>query len=130
MLRVILLLATFFPLTARAQEGILPCRPYIEDGVLVNPCTLMDAIILITRLINLGVAMAGTVAVIMVMLGGYQMAMAGLSGNSEGYTKGKQSVVNALMGLLLVMFSYAIVNSVMMLLFPGTFGNNWMNPWG
>ena len=132
MLRVTLILtALFLPLTVRAQDGLLPCRPYVDatTKVVVNQCTLMHVFILVASIFNLAVQFAGVVAIIMIMVGGYKMVFGGLSGNSDGYEDGKGTIVHALGGLLLILLSYAIVNSVMTLLFPETFGQTWMKPW-
>jgi hypothetical protein len=70
-----------------------------------------DLLDVISSVINLAFAMAAIVAVIYLIIGGYSYVTAG--GNPEAVEMAKTTIVNALIGLLVILVSYLIVQFVM-----------------
>lgn len=61
-------------------------------------------------IINWALGIAFGVAVIFLIIGGFRYMTAG--GNEESVEKGKSSVINALIGIVIIVLSYVIVNVV------------------
>ncbi len=71
----------------------------------------------ITWIINTMLLFAGIVAVVFTIIGGYQYISAG--GNAEQAEKGKTTVINAIIGVVIIILSYVIINVIVNLV-----GNN------
>ncbi len=65
---------------------------------------------LITTIINWMLALAGLIAVFFLVVGGFRYIAAG--GNEEAAEKGKSTVINAIIGIVIIVLSYVIVNVV------------------
>jgi TRAP-type C4-dicarboxylate transport system permease small subunit len=65
---------------------------------------------LIQRLINIALLLAGVVAVIFLIIGGYSYITAG--GNAEQAAGAKTTVLNAIIGLIIIFASFLIINFV------------------
>ena len=87
-------------------------------------CSLTHFFRAVVKLINLAIAFSGIFAVIMIIKSGYQMIIGGISGKEERYKQGKESLKNSIIGLVIVLFSYVIINSVMTIVFKQ---NNWFS---
>ncbi len=107
----------FIPLTVQAQNGTTNGLDQLQTasggqiptaGVNVN--SPEGVINLIAQIINWALYLSGAIAVIFVIIGGYRYLTAG--GNEEAATKGRKSVVNALIGLIIIILAYVIVNAV------------------
>ncbi len=61
-------------------------------------------------IINWALGIAFGVAVIFLIIGGFRYITS--AGNEEGAEKGKASVINALIGIVIIVLSYVIVNVV------------------
>lgn len=61
-------------------------------------------------IINWALGIAFGIAVIFLIIGGFRYITAG--GNEESVAKGKSSVINALIGIVIIVLSYVIVNVV------------------
>lgn len=72
---------------------------------------------LAVSIINLMLMFAGIVAVFFVILGGYQYLTAG--GNSEQAEKGRTGVVNAIIGIVIIVLAYVIINVIVNLVGNG-----------
>lgn len=81
----------------------------IED-LGINANSREDIVDLIAEVIDWALYISGAIAVIFVIVGGYRYLTAG--GNEETATKGRQTVVNALIGLVIIILAYVIVNAV------------------
>ena len=53
-------------------------------------------------------AFAGAIAVVFIIIGGYQYIASG--GNEETAEKGKKTLVNAIIGIVVIVLAYAIIN--------------------
>jgi type IV secretion system pilin len=64
----------------------------------------------VAKIIDWALYISGAIAVIYVIYGGYRYLMSG--GNEETATKARQTVYNALIGLIIIVLAYVIVNAV------------------
>lgn len=63
------------------------------------------------RIINILLLVAGAVAVIYIIIGGYQYVTAG--GNADTASQARSTILNALIGLIIIFAAYAIVAFVL-----------------
>lgn len=82
----------------------VPESPYAKES-LAGSGTIMD---LVKKVLNALLFFAGIVAVVAMILGGYQYIAA--RGNEEMVEKGQKTLTNAVIGLVVVIMAYAIVN--------------------
>lgn len=82
--------------------------PGCPEGVNCNPPADLNALIL--KIINyiLGVTLA--IDVLFLIIGGFFYITS--AGNEERATKGKTTVINAIIGLIIIILSYVIANVV------------------
>jgi hypothetical protein len=73
-------------------------------------CTETSVPQIFKTVINWALGIAFGVAVIFLIIGGFRYITAG--GNEESVEKGKSSVINALIGIVIIVLSYVIVNVV------------------
>lgn len=85
----------------------VPNSPFTDPDAPVNS---PDAGGLAVRLIKILLYFAGIVAVIMAIVGGYQIMTA--RGNETQATNGRKTLTNAIIGLIIVILSYVIVQAV------------------
>ncbi|MDO8435556.1 MAG: C39 family peptidase [bacterium] len=95
--------------TVRFEPSIgIPGTPFqAGKEVDITPSTLSEYIAQVFKFL---VGMAGLIALIMIMLGGYRWVMA--RGAEEGISGAKSMVVNALAGLALALVSYTILQTI------------------
>lgn len=90
----------------------------VKDIVLTNPLKFTTAQEIIVSVINLILSIAAFAAIIMIIFGGYQyMASTGDQAKVEGARK---TLTNAIIGLVIVILSYIILNTVTALLTGGS----------
>lgn len=70
----------------------------------------------ILHIANLLVFAAGLIAILFIIVGGYQYVLGGVTGNTE---KGKKTIFYAVGGLTVVILSYFIVQAIQLALTPG-----------
>lgn len=105
-------LAVFFviaPLATYAQDGIVPCGP--QQG---NWCELKDLFGLLVSIYNFLLGTAGIVAFGLLIWGGVQMILSSV--DEEKLKNGKTTVTQALIGLVIILLAYVIVNTVLLVL--------------
>lgn len=91
--------------------------PALVDEVLsLFPQSFCTAGSLLAFVLNLLLSLVGLVAVIFIMVGGYQYITGMTTGGKEAVGKGKQTITNAVLGLIVVIMAAAIVNIVISLL--------------
>jgi hypothetical protein len=73
-------------------------------------CTSGGANDLIVNIINILLGIAFLVAVLMLIIGGFRYIFD--AGNEKGSAAGKKTVINALIGLVIIILSYVIVQVV------------------
>lgn len=94
----IALLLLSAPLQAKAQV------------VLTNPLGTSDVRIIAANLIQGALGLSGTVALIMFIYGGIVWMTS--AGNPEAITKGKKTLVWAILGIIVIMSAFVIVRTV------------------
>lgn len=80
----------------------------------VNTSSLDGVAQLIKNIINISLFLAGSLAVIFIIIGAIQYITS--SGNPENLSKAKKTIIYAVSGLALSILSFAIVNTVVSLL--------------
>lgn len=87
--------------------GLNDVRGNFQGGVLTNSSSVPQ---LIGNIIKILLGIAGAIAVLFVLIGGFQyMTSAGNEKQAEG---GKTNIFNALIGIVIIILSYVIVNVV------------------
>lgn len=69
-----------------------------------------SVVLIITQVIKILLLLAGSVAILFIIIGGYQYIFS--AGNETTSKKGKQTVVNALIGIVIIVLSYVLVTVV------------------
>ncbi len=110
LLTIFLLVTVFFsvPFYSHAR-GLVPCGGYKADGSRENPCNLCDVFSLIAIVTNWLISVAGIYAVFQIVNSGFWMITS--MGNEESITKRKSALTSAVVGLVLVMVAFIIVNT-------------------
>ncbi len=101
----LLLFAPLLVADAQLNRG-LQCDP--SSGLNCNAGTNVNS--LIRTVINWLLGIAFAVAVLFLIIGGFQYITS--AGNEEAAEKGKGTAVNALIGIVIIILSYVIVNVV------------------
>lgn len=83
-------------------------------GQLVNLSNFKD---LLGRVVNILLTFAGAIAVIFLIVGGYQYIAA--HGNEEAIEKAKKTITGALVGIIIIIISFAVVAIINELLTRG-----------
>jgi hypothetical protein len=97
----LVMLAT--PLFASAR-GLVPC-----GGINEQPCTVIDIFYLFARVTNWLISLAGFYAVFQIISAGFWLITT--MGNEESITKWKKGLSNAVIGFVVVMLAYMLVNT-------------------
>lgn len=93
------------------QQGVDAAR---GDGV---PTTLLGDTGIITTVINILLFIAGALAVIMLIFGGLRYTVSG--GNASSVTAAKNTILYAIVGLIIAFLAFAAVNWVLGAITPG-----------
>jgi hypothetical protein len=111
LLTAILLSTVFFsvPLYSQAR-GLVPCGGYKADGTREAPCNLCDVFSIIALATNWLLSAAGIYAVFQIVNAGFWLVIS--MGNEENITKWKNAITSAVVGFVLVMIAFIIVNTV------------------
>ena len=101
--------ALFAPVTVGALEGT------VQDGVNAArgtdvPSTLLGDGGVLSTIINTMLFIIGFLSVIMLIFGGLRYIISG--GNAAAVTAAKNTILYAIVGLIIAIFAYAIVNFV------------------
>jgi hypothetical protein len=108
-----------------ASKGLVQCGndDNIKNESLTkqNPptgkCTLYDAFNTFIRIINALMLLAAVYAVIRIVMAGFMMVISG--GNEERLSAGKTGLTNALLGFIIVLIAYLVINTILGFLVPG-----------
>lgn len=87
------------------QSGLTGIRSIFPSGGLANS---QNPIQLIGFVISLLLTVAGAIAVVFVIIGGFMYITA--AGNEEQAEKGRKALTNAIIGIIIVILSYVIIN--------------------
>ena len=103
------------PLLSEAR-GLVPCGGYEDDGVTREaPCTVVDVFVLIARVTNWLIMVAGIYAVFQIIAGAWFLVAS--VGSEETITKRKNQITQAVVGFALVLCAYMFVNTAVNILF-------------
>lgn len=103
-LSLVLLVAPFvvgaqFKLPDNSETGL--------TGGLGSETSLTDFIL---SVINIALALAGLIAVLFLIIGGFRYITS--SGNSDGAELGKKTILNAVIGIIVIILSFVVVRVV------------------
>ncbi|MCL5666358.1 MAG: pilin [Patescibacteria group bacterium] len=90
--------------SATHAAGLVPCGGNGE-----KPCTVVDAFVLIARVTNWLVALAGAYAVYQVVNAGFWLITT--MGNEESVTKRRKALTQAVVGFVFAMLGFLFVNT-------------------
>lgn len=90
--------------------SLLPEGGGLADKIKTGNIHLSDIPDFISYFIQIGIMIAGIVAFLMILVGGYQYIIGGVY--TEQREKGKQTLIYAVSGFILSMLAYAIVTLV------------------
>ncbi len=76
----------------------------------VDPAERRNVADIITRIINYLLLFAALIAILFIVIGGYKYITS--AGNAESAKSGKETVVNAVIGLAIIILSFVIVSVV------------------
>jgi hypothetical protein len=74
---------------------------------------------LVAMIIDIVLSVAGLIAVLFVIYGGYQYIFS--AGNDETAEKGKKTLTNAIIGIVIIIFSFVIIRAISNI-FSGSYG--------
>ena len=99
----LVLFVALTPVLVHAR-GLVPCGGYNE-----NPCTVTDIFVLLARVSNWLIALAGVFAVQRIGLAGFWLVIS--AGNEETISKNKKAIAQAVTGLVFAMLAFLFVNT-------------------
>ena len=104
------MLGLVLPLAAYAQEnkGIVPCGPTSQK--FDHECTIKDIFVLLVGIYNFLLSMAALVAFGFLIYGAIQMFL--YSADENSIANGKQTIMQALIGLAITALAYILVNTL------------------
>jgi hypothetical protein len=115
-----LLLVLFLPLVSLAH-GLVPC-----GGPDEAPCTACDLLVLTDNILHFALTMAFTIVVIFAIIAGFRMILSG--GNESNIQSAQKALTSALIGLVIILCAYLIVNTVFWLI-AKTGGQDYTGSW-
>ncbi len=101
-------LTLLLPFSVQAR-GLVPC-----GGVDEKPCTVTDVFVLVARVTNKLIALAGIYAVYVIIGAGWWMV--NTMGDEERLTKYRKQMTQAIVGFVLVLMAYMIMNTAVNLI--------------
>src|SRR5436305_260538 len=111
---IVLLAGSFAPVVVSAR-GLVPCGGYSDNqGTHEKPCNVQDVFALFARVTNFLIAFAGVYAVYQIVNAGFWLIVS--AGNEEAVSTQKKALTNAVIGFVLVMVAYLLINTVINLL--------------
>ena len=117
---IMVIVVTLVPVFVAAQSGLgrsFNCDP--STGLNCSAGSNVNQ--LIKTVINWALGITFAIAVLFLIIGGFWYITAG--GNEEQADKGKKTIVNALIGVVVIVLSYVIVNVVTNLVSNTSVGN-------
>ena len=98
-----------------------PADPFgLAPGQALYGSSDQDLRVTIVNIINVFMGLLGTVAVVIILYGGFKWMTAG--GEAKGTEQAKKLIINGIIGLVIILSSYAIARFVLVSLLSGTGG--------
>ena len=118
-------LAIFLVLLVSTGTSISTSALSIQDGINAahgtnQPTELFGGTGVITSIISILLFVVGALSVIMLIIGGLRYAVSG--GSATAVTAAKNTVLYAIVGLIIAFLAYAAINFVLTTLAPGSGG--------
>jgi len=98
------MLGKFNFISAALAEGIAPQG----EKSIPNPLGGHDIQYVVAQVFNVAFGLAGLIAIIYLIIGGYQYIIS--SGNPDAAEAAKGTIVNSIIGLVIVLTAYLLVN--------------------
>ena len=98
-----LIILLFAPLSANAA-GLVPC------GGPSDPCTACDLLVLAQNVLQFALKMAFLIIIGFIVYGGFRWIFS--LGKEENLKAGQQIILNAIIGLIIILTAWIIVNTV------------------
>lgn len=102
-----------YPATPPPSGGGTSTNPFCPDGTSINTaigCIPTDPGALFTKFFKFGIGIAGGIAFLLILFGGFQILTS--AGNPEQMNEGKELVSSAIAGLLLIIFSVFLLRII------------------
>jgi len=106
-----------FPVLVFAQ-GIVPCNPKTVDGKLVDNCGFCQVGQLITNTFDWFVMIAGIFVVLVIIVAG--LILGASVGNVSAMATARKSIATAVIGYIILLASWMIVDTFVKFLIPGS----------
>lgn len=106
----VLLTISVIPTIVFAEGELGTTKASCNPGEFCNPLGTTDIPTLAGRIINAVLGIVGSIALVMFIYGGFSWMTA--AGNQEAVTKGKNILIWATVGLIVIFSAYALVNFV------------------
>lgn len=127
---ILLAVFLFLPANPVRAQSISDPSSTLQEGVRVisQPIGLpaTDIRLIVANIIRAALGLMGMVLLVLILYGGYLWMTAG--GNEEQISKAKKVLLNAVIGLVIILSAYAIVLFVMRMLGIGTGGGGGTGP--
>jgi len=105
------LVTCLLSLSSAQAAGLVPCGTERDaKGNITNPCTWCHLMQLVKNVINFLMYLVFPLAAIMIVVGGIMIMTAG--GSTERVAKGKEIVTAAVVGLLIALLSWLIIDTI------------------
>ena len=120
---LVLLFIVLVPVLLKA-DGLVPC-----GGEGESPCSVADSFVLVARLTNWLLRVAGIYATYKIIQSGFWLAVS--QGDSESITTNKKRMTDTILGFCLVMMAYMLVNTIVNFMFLKNIKEcivDWNNP--
>jgi hypothetical protein len=97
---------------------VLFILPLVTHAELINPLGTTSIEGFIGRLIKAILGLSGSVALLMFVWGGFQYLWS--AGDPKKVDKGKETLKNAVLGIVIIFFAYTFVNTLIKILASGS----------
>ncbi|OGY63003.1 MAG: hypothetical protein A2745_03020 [Candidatus Harrisonbacteria bacterium RIFCSPHIGHO2_01_FULL_44_13] len=106
---LLLLLSFSFANLAFAQGSLIPCKPQLVGGELVDKCTFADLVTLVRNVIDWFLTFVIPLAAVFIIYGGFVIMFAG--GDPGKAKKGREIITAAVIGIAIAMGTWLIVTT-------------------
>lgn len=107
--------AAIFDIWEGTGSGGATCNISVKpDGTPNAPCTFCDALTAVFNIINSLMTLVVPLAVIMIVYGAIRLIIAG--GSEDSVKKGKDAITSAVIGIIIALASWIIVNTILHIL--------------
>lgn len=111
------LIVFLFPLLTKAQ-GLVPCEPKIVNGTTTNPCGFCQAGELVKNVADWIGMVSGFVVIFIIIYAGLKMVYS--VGNVSAKTDARRLIATAVIGYVIVLGSWMLVDTFVKFLIPGS----------